>query len=229
MARQISQIQQQILDSVAGDSVLSPLLTSTSKRAIYRLWAYVVAVAINALEQLIDIFKASVEATAAAASPATATWLQAQILKFQYSASNPPVIQLINFAPAYPVVDSSLRIISRCSVTTTKSNQVLIKVATGTTPAALSAPQLAALQSYVAAIGIAGVNYVTTSSASDKLYIQANIYYQGQYSGVISANVILAINNFLASIPFNGRVMISDLENVIKAVTGVNDVVLVNV
>ena len=229
MARQISQIQQQILDDVAADSVLSGLLTSTSKRAIYRLWAYIVAVAVNALEQLIDIFTASVEATAAAASPATAAWLQAQILKFQYSATNPQVIQLINFAPAYPVVDPTLRIISRCSVTTTKSNQVLIKVATGTTPAALSAPQLSALQSYVSAIGIAGVNYVTTSGVSDKLFVQANIYYAGQYSGVISANVIAAIDGYLASIPFNGRVKISDLENVIKSVTGVNDVVLVNV
>ena len=229
MARSVSLIQQQMLDNIAADATLSTLLTSTSKRAVYRLYTYIVAVAINALEQLIDIFTASVEATAAAASPATPTWLQAQIFKFQYSASTPQVVQLINFAPAYPVVDTTLQIISRCSVTTNLSNSVIIKAATGTTPAALSSPQLSALQSYVNQIGIAGVIYTCISGSPDQLYVQANIYYQGQYSSVISANVIAAINSFLAAIPFNGQMKISDLESAIRGVTGVNDVVLVNV
>lgn len=229
MARSISEIQTSMLDAIAADSVLSTLLTSTSRRAIFRLFTYVVAVAINGLEQLIDIFKAEVESIAAAAAPATPAWLQDQILKFQYSATNPQVIQLINFAPAYPVVDETLRIISRCSVTTNLSNNVLIKVATGEPPAALTTPQLNALQSYVNEIGIAGVIYNVTSEASDKLFVQASVYYDGQYSAVIQANVIEAIENFLAAIPFNGQMKISDLEEAITGVEGVNDVVLVNV
>lgn len=229
MARSISEIQQTMLDAIAADSVLSTLLTSTSRRAIFRLFTYIVAVAINGLEQLIDIFKSEVETIAAAAAPATPAWLQDQILKFQYSATNPQVIQMINFAPAYPIVDETLRIITRCSVTTNLSNNVLIKVATGEPPAALSAPQLAALQSYVNEIGIAGVIYNVTSEASDKLYVQASVYYDGQYSAVIAANVIEAIENFLAAIPFNGQMKISDLEEAITSVEGVNDVVLVNV
>lgn len=229
MARQISEIQQQMIDNIAADSVLGTLLTSTSKRAIYRLFTYVVAVAINALEQLMDIFTAEVEAVASAAAPATPSWLQAQIFNFQYSPTTPQVIQLINFAPAYPVVDETLRIITRCSVTTNLSNSVIIKVATGEPPAALSGPQLAALQSYVTEIGVAGVVYNVISQASDKLYVQANVYYQGQYSAVIKANVVAAIENFLAGIPFNGQVKISDIEDAITGVEGVNDVVLVNV
>jgi hypothetical protein len=229
MARQISEIQQQMLDNIAADSVLSPLLTSTSKRAVYRLFTYVVAVGINALEQLMDIFTADVEAVAAAAAPATPAWLQDQIFKFQYSATTPQVVQLINFAPAYPVIDETLQIITRCSVTTNLSNSVIIKVATGEPPAALSSPQLSALQSYVTQIGVAGVVYNVISQASDKLYVQANVYYQGQYSAVIKADVIAAIENFLAAIPFNGQVKITDLEDAITAVEGVTDVVLVNV
>jgi hypothetical protein len=229
MARQISEIQQQMLDNIAADSVLSPLLTSTSKRAVYRLFTYVVAVGINALEQLMDIFTADVEAVAAAAAPATPAWLQDQIFKFQYSATTPQVVQLINFAPAYPVIDETLQIITRCSVTTNLSNSVIIKVATGEPPAALSSPQLSALQSYVTQIGVAGVVYNVISQASDKLYVQANVYYQGQYSAVIKADVIAAIENFLAGIPFNGQVKITDLEDAITAVEGVTDVVLVNV
>lgn len=229
MARSVSIIQQQMLDNIAADTTLGPLLTSTSKRAIYRLFTYIMAVAINVVEQLIDIFQASVTATAAAAAPATAAYLQAQILKFQYSTVTPQVIQLINFAPSYPVVDPTLNIISRCSVTTNLSNSVLIKVATGTPPAALNAAQLASLQSYVGQIGVAGITYIVTSNNPDQLYIQATIYYQGQYSNVISTNVQNAINNYLAAIPFNGVVKVSDLESAIKAVAGVNDVVMTNV
>ena len=117
MARQISEIQQQMLDNIAADSTLGSLLTSTSRRAIFRLFTYIVAVAINALENLMDIFTANVESIVAVAAPATPAWLQDQVLKFQYSATTPQVIQLIDFAPAYPVVDETLRIISHCIVT----------------------------------------------------------------------------------------------------------------
>lgn len=232
MARTTTQIQQQILDNIASDVTLGPLLTSTSKRAIYRLVAFIVATAINFLEQLIDIFTLNVQTIAAAAAPATPTWLQAQIFKFQYSATTPQTIQLINFAPSYPIVDTTLQIVSRCSVTTTVSNQVQIKVATGTTPAALNNTQLNALKAYVNppnGVGIAGVTYNITTGNSDKLYIQANIYYRGDYSAVISTNVINAINAYLSVLPFNGQMKLSDLETNVRAVTGVNDVVFVNV
>jgi len=233
MSRSVSLIQQQILDQVTADPLMGPFLApNTSKRAIFNLWAFIVATAIAVLEQLIDIFSASVELTAASAAPATANWLQNQIFKFQYSASNPQVIQLINFAPSYPVVDPTLNIITRCSVNTTLSGKVVIKVATGNPPAPLSAPQIAALGAYINppnGLGIAGVIYNIVSLNPDQLFVAANIFYQGQYSSVIQLNVINAINAYLAAIPFNGQVRVSDLEGAIKAVPGVNDVVLVNV
>jgi hypothetical protein len=49
------------------------------------------------------------------------------------------------------------------------------------------------------------------------------------YSDVISANVIAAIEAYLAALPFDGQLLISDLEVVIRDVTGVSDVVLKNV
>jgi hypothetical protein len=236
MARTISTIEQQILDSITADATLSPLLTSTSKRAIYRLFAFIVAVAINLLEQLMDIFTADNESTAAKAAPATPAWLQAQIFKFQYSDTTPQVIQFIDYAPAYPTVDTTLQIISRASVTTTVANQVQIKVATGATPAALSGAQLDGLKAYINppnGIGIAGITYNVTTAEADKLYIQATIYYSGDYSAVIQANVKAAINNFLAVQSdvnhFNGKMKLSDLELAIRNVEGVNDVVMVNV
>ena len=229
MARSIATIQNELISNIQADSVLSVNLTSTSKRAIWNLWTYVIAVSINILEQLMDVFKTNTEATVALSAPNTALWLQNQIFLFQYSASNPQIIQLINLVPSYPVVDSTLRIISRCSVKTTIANQVNIKVATGTTPAALTSGQLSALQSYVNQIGVVGVTYNAISGNADQLYIQAQIYYQGAYSAIIQANVISAINTFLANLPFDGSVKVSDIELTIKSVSGVNDVQFVNV
>jgi len=229
MARPTALIQQQILDYIAADETLGSLLISTSRRAIFRLLAYVVAVGINILEQLMDIYQAVLEAIAGAAAPGSGPWLQAQILKFQYSADVPQIIQLVDFAPMYLVEDTTLRIITRCSITTNLANSVLIKVATNDPPSALSSDQLSALQSYVNQIGVAGVTYQVQSLSADLLFVNAQIFYQGQYGSSIQLAVITAINGYLAALPFNGRMKISDLEETIREVPGVTDVVLMNV
>ena len=68
------------------------------------------------------------------------------------------------------------------------------------------------------------MNYVVTSTPADLLSIRATIYYQGQFAGVIKTNVITAIRTFLSSIPFNGKMKLTDLQEAILAVQGVNDV-----
>jgi len=229
MARPISLIQQQILDTIAGNETLAPLLTTTSKRSIYALMAYVVAVAINILEQALDIYQAALEAIAASAAPGSGPWLQAQIFNFQYSSVVPQIIQLINFAPRYIIVDPTMRIITRCSISTNLANSVLIKVATNNPPSALTSDELSALQSYVNQIGVAGVTYQVQSLSADRLYINAQVFYQGQYGSGIQLAIITAINAFLAALPFNGRLKMSDLEDAIRNVAGVTDVVLMNV
>jgi hypothetical protein len=229
MAREISVIENQITDQVAADTVLSANLTSTSKRAIWRLWAFITAAAIAILEQLIDQNKVEVEKLIAQAAPGTPQWLQAQVFKFQYSDTNPQVIQLINLAPVYPTVDPSLRIVTRCSVTTDLANIVTIKTAKNDPPEALDGLQLSALTSYINQVGVAGIQYNVVSLAPDRLFVSAQVYYTGLFSSVIKSNVILAINNYLARIPFNGQIKVSELEEAILDVDGVTDVILIDV
>lgn len=216
-----------MLADIKADSTLSAL-NSTSKRAIFNLFTYIIATAIYLLEVLMDVFKTDVEITAASAAPASAAWLQNKVLQFQYDASTPQVVQLINFAPSYPTVDTTKQIISRAAVITTVAGQTIIKVATGTPPTALSSAQLSSLQDYVNIVG-ATVNYTVVSQNADELYVNGDIYYQGQYSAIIQETVITAINNYLANLDFNGVVKISTLEDAIQAVSGVSDVVLKNV
>lgn len=229
MARQISVIETQITDAVAADSVLNVQLTSTSKRAIWRLWAFIVATAIAILEQLIDQNKIEVEALVAQAAPGTPQWLQAQVFKFQYSSTVPQVIQLINLAPQYPIEDPTLRIVTRCSVTTDLANVVTIKTAKGNPPTALDSQEINALTSYIIQVGVAGIQCNVISLLADRLYVQGQVFYTGLFSSVIKSNVISAIDNYLASIPFNGQIKVSDLEQAILSVDGVNDVILENV
>ena len=228
MARTIEQIQAGIIADIQATPELAEA-NSTSKRAIWRLFAYVQASAILLLEQIIDTFTTANELKISQGIPATASWINSKVLEFQYSATNPQIVQLVNFTPVYPVIDKSLRIITRCSVVTTLSSQVIVKVAKNDPPVALTSTELSSLQSYINQIGVIGVNYNCQSLTSDKLYIDAEVYFDGQYSTVIQARVISAINTFLSTLSFNGILKVSDIELAVRGVVGVNDILLKNV
>lgn len=231
MARSIAIIKQQILDTVATQTPLANL--SPSNVAFWNLWAFIQAVAINLLEQVIDIYKASLEVLIASAPVGTPGWYQQQILNFQYSTTNAQAVTLINFVPGYTLVDSTLRIISRCSVKTDFNKIVQIKVAQGSPPAVLDGSMLTAIQAYVDAFGVAGTAVNFINLVSDKLFCQATIYYNGQFVNTIQSTVIAAMNNYLASLSsatnFDGILKLEELESAIMAVPGVNDVFFHNV
>lgn len=235
MARTVDQINsyikaQLIINFAAIGITIYP--TTWSKRNILRAICFTVATCQALLEQLQDLFQQTIENIAAKAPAASAPWVQDKMFKFQYSATDPQIIALIDTVPTYPVVDESLRIITACSVTSSVSNETQVKVARQTPFVALSGPMISAAQGYINIIGIVGINYVVISLESDKMYIEADIYYQGQYAAVIQANVIAAIEAWFvdrAVNNFNGAVDMADLEGVINGVIGVNDVVLKNV
>lgn len=205
--------------------------TQWSRRNLQRVMLFTVASAIAIFEQIQDLYYAKQEALIATAPAATKAWLQSMVLKFQYDASDPQIIQLdpTTMSYFYPVVDEDLRIITRVAVIQTMENFVNIKVAKSEPPEALDVSEVAALQGYVNTIGIAGVVYNVTSAPADRIYLGMDLYYQGQYASVILDNVVNGINAFLSGIPFNGVMRLTDLEIAIKNIAGVNDVVLKNI
>lgn len=241
MARTIAQIQAQIIAQIAATpelgyyddvNVWHNITENTSARAIWRLWTWIQATAIGIFEQLIDLYIVVIEAIVARSSAASTLWVQDKMFKFQYDATTPQIVQLIDTVPQYPEVDANKRIITACSVTTDVNNTVNVKVAKSSPFVKLVALEKSAAQSYINTIGVAGITYVVISEDADKIYIQADIYYQGQYSTVIQANVIATLNAYLQTLSvvnFNGSLKMSDLEGVIRNVEGVNDVVLKNV
>jgi hypothetical protein len=227
MARTIEQIQAGIISDFQAQPELAAA-NSTSARAIWRLFTFVQATAILILEQIIDVFRAETDDKISKAIPNTASWLTQKVFQFQYSATNPQIVQLIDFAPQYPVMAPELQIITRCSVISTLANKVIVKVAKQDPPVKLVPLEVAALQDYITTIGAVGVFYKVTSSDPDRLYVDADVYYNGQYSSVIQDSVKAAINNYLANLPFNGQIKASDLEISIRAVNGVSDCLIKN-
>lgn len=234
MARSIDTIQAQIVANIvtamaAIGITIDP--TQWSRRNLINLISRVIATAIGTFEQLFDQYKADTEAVINQLAPQTSAWLQALVFKFQYDATNPQIVQLdtTTLTPYYPTVVADYQIVKFCSVNNGGLGNVIVKAAKGTTPTQLtggSTGELAALQSYLNQIKVNGIVVTATSLASDKAYINADIYYTAQYSAVIEANVIAAITNYLATIPFDGKVEYTDLKIAIVNVAGVNNCVI---
>lgn len=230
MARTVEEIQNKIIAYKEAESELSSL-SSTSRRAIWRLITYVVAQAQNLLEQVWDAKKVEIEAQVASTPAWSGAWVQAQMFLFQYDSTTTQYIELdtTTYSYKYPTVNADLRIITRCSVVSEIDNVVYIKVAKGTTPTALVTAEINAAQSYIDAIGSSSVTYTVQSTDSDKLYLEGSIYYQGQYSADIETLVESAINTYLSGLPFDGKVKVSGLIKAIRDTEGVNDVQLTNI
>lgn len=242
MARSQAVIKAQIISYISGIPIISQLVVNNSQVAYNNNFIDIVARTINFFEQLMDAYKVDLEDKVSKGAVGSDAWLQDRILRFQYDSGTPQIVEIkSDFSVDYVTVDATKRIITRASVNTTSNQTVTVKVAKQNPPVALSAPELAALQSYLTntgdgtyagrgvGIGFAGTKIVATSNDADEIYINADINYNGQYAATIQADVISAINNYLANIDFNGKVYISNLEIAIKSVTGVVDVLLKDV
>ena len=230
--RTVAQIQQTILNAVAADPILGSQLTSTSSTSLWRLWAYIIANSQAVEEQLANLYQGQIETIAASAAPATPQWVYKMALLFQYSATDPQLIQLntTTLAPQYPVYNPAYQIVTRCSVTNTFLNNVLVKVAKGsTTPVPLASAELSAFTTYMNYIKPAGIIYTYVSTDSDKIYCSINAKVRGAYSSTISNALLVAYNNYLATLPFDGIFILSDLMIALKSVTGVVDIEFSNV
>jgi hypothetical protein len=233
MARSIDVINQQILDTKALQTPLNGL-TSTSKVSIWGVFIYIIAVCINLFEQLLDIFRIEMQGISDKVAPGSIRWMQAQIFKFQYSATTAQILQLnlTDFTIGYASVNAALQIITQCSVATDVNKNVNIKVAksNGAIPpspiALVAGTELLALTEYVKQKGFAGVQYTVISVSADLLYIQASVNMDGQYSLTGKINIIAALNNYMATLPFDGVIKASAIETAILNVTGVKDVVI---
>lgn len=224
MARNISTIQNQIITNKESYTELDGL-DSTSQTSKWNLFTYIVAVSISFLEQIIDLFKVDIETKLTNKVSGTANWIKANLLLFQYSVTDPQIVEIdSDFNITYPVVNTNLQIIKQVAIDTLENNIVRIKVAKENPPVPLIANEKSAVEGFLSEIMPAGINTTVISEPSDKILIEGIVYYNGMYSSVISANTQTAINTYLQNLPFGGKVVVSELQEVILNVTGVKDI-----
>jgi hypothetical protein len=234
MARTISEIKEAIRLKKNDYPTLSPILFKEeggSSVGIYDNIADVTSININLHEQLFDSYKTDVEGVVTNGILQTEAWLQKKVLEFQYSATTPQYVQLDTdtFTASYPIVNTELRIITRCAVVTLGGGQVSIKVAKSDPPTVLSGAEVTALESYLDIICAAGIKPSVLNEPSDKLSVNATIYYDGQFADTIQDDCEAAINNYLANLPFNGQFQIIKMVDALQSVTGFNDIVITTV
>lgn len=232
MARDTQTIKGTIVDAKNAQPDLDTL-DSDSQVATWNLWAFVTAQAVNFLEQLFDILKSSLEATALKSVSGTPSWIRQRVLEFQYDAVTPQIAQIINNQITYPTVDSTKRIISRVSVKTNGVGAADVKVAQQEPPIQLDSGMALALAGYLNTLDFAGITINLVNDVADKLYVEANVFYDGQFSATIQNDVETSINNYLLNLSsvdnFDGTVKVSDVEKAIKDTPGVIDVKLISI
>jgi hypothetical protein len=226
MARTVAQIKQSMLDAKNADPTLSAL-TSTSQTAKWNLYYFIVASCIAIFEQLQDLFKTDLEAIASTAAPSTPQWTRNKVLKYQ--KGDVAELNTTTFTVEYPTINTTNQILTRCAVITAPNRTVLIKVAKSDPPVPVSVGELAELQSYIETFNPAGIAFTLINENSDKMEVAATIYYNGQYSAVISTNVVAALNNYMATLPFNGVISTQSVVDAIQAAEGVISVSLARI
>lgn len=233
MSRTIAEIYDEIIVEKESQTALSGLtpdpetslsllteLSSGSKVAIWRLWAYITAVAIWTHEQVFEIFLEEAEAIAASAPAGTARWYQKKVLEFQFGDT----LQYLNNQYVYDPVTPANQIVTRCAVQDRGDGVVVVKVAKGSTPTALSAPEKTALEGYLAKIKFAGTRVAVLSQAADELNLDYDIYYDPIVPIVtIQADVQAAIEVFAQELEFNGLVRVTKITDALQSVTGIID------
>ena len=230
MATSTEEIYEEIVTSIEAEPLLDEL-DSKSQSAKWSLIAFIVAVAINLMEQLFDAFNLEIDNKLLNGVPGTVQWCQAKTLEFQYSESDPQNLILIDLVPQYSEIVPAYQIITRSSVTETTNLGITIKVAKSEPPEPLSANEKIALTDYWETLRYAGTSIEIISELPDRLFVNAEIYYDGAFAGNIESNVKNALTTYLQNLSsaenFNGVVRNSAIVDSIQAVEGVIDVKLI--
>lgn len=201
-------------------------LTSDSKVAIWRLWAYITAVAIHTHEVVMDLFKIEVDRIAASAPAGTPRWYQKKMFEFQYQDT----LVYKNNQYQYDTIDAEKKIITRCAIEERLNGVVVVKLAKGTDqPEPLSVEERDGANSYAHKIKFAGTRLAVVSIPPDQLNVVYDIYYDPVYPlDDVVRYVDEAVNDHLKNLPFNAALNITSLTDSIQKATGVVDPVFLS-
>lgn len=230
MARMIEQINNEIIKAKESEPALAGL-TSTSKVAIWRLWAYITAFVIWTLEKIFDEHKREVSEALSEQKPHTARWYRNKALAFQYGFNLHSETDLFdNTGKGKEEIENS-KIIKYSAVTEADTeSRLIVKIATeqGGELQPISQGQKASFEAYMQEIKDAGVKITTINYLPDILKLKMKIYRDplvldenGQSILTGEKPVEKAIKEYFKKLPFNGELVLAHLVDALQQVEGV--------
>ena len=230
MARTIQEIQTLILQAKAQEPALNEL-NSTSKVAIWRLWVYIIAVAIWSLEKLFDQHRTDIDKRLAELKPHTARWYRSKALAFQYGFDLLPDSDKFNNQGHTEEAIEASKIVKYSAVIESKNEgRLIVKIATeqGEQLQPITDAQKQAFEAYLQEIKDAGVRLSVVNYQPDILHLQMKIIYDplvldsnGQSILHATKPVEETIKSYLKRLPFNGELVLAHLIDALQQAEGV--------
>jgi hypothetical protein len=218
-----------IAEKESGNYPELDTLNSTSRVSIWRLWAWIFAFFSKTIRELFDSFQSFIQNYFATQQAGTLRWWLAEVKKFQWSESG-EALEYINGKFQYATVDTEKQIVQQVALE--RVGQIVqFKVArlVDDELAELTEPQRIALQTYINQIKFPGTYTAVISVPADTIRLNYRIYYNGQFdTALLQGSIETAINNYLKSIVFNGRLSITEITDVLQSVTGIINPVFVS-
>jgi len=230
MARSIQEIQELIYQAKTQESALNDL-NSTSKVAIWRLWVYIIAVAIWSLEKLFDLHRADIDRRLLELKPHTARWYRNKALAFQYGFDLLPDNDKFNNAGRSEEQIEASKIVKYSAVVESPNEgRLIVKIAgeQGEQLQPITDAQKQAFEAYLQEIKDAGVRFSVVNYKPDILHLRMKIVYDplmldsnGQSITNAFKPVERAIKDYLKNLPFNGELVLAHLIDALQQAEGV--------
>lgn len=183
------------------------------------------------LEQLFDTHRTELNGVVESQKLHSGAWLRNQLLNFQYGFDLIPNTDRWNNGAATPEQIDESRIIKYAAVTERDDAKgVVCKIATETNGvlSPLSNVHIDAITSWLKKIKAAGVPHTIINFLPDKLQLNIRIYRNPlilDQNGVHRLNggepVRTALEEFMKELPFNGELILQQLQDKLQAVDGV--------
>lgn len=219
MARTIKEIQDGIILSLQEQSGLS---LSTSKVAEWRLWTYIVAVAIYTFEIILDAFRSDMDTLTYKITPGTVRWYAEMCYRFQNG--HELAFDADKAMLYYPEDDESARIVKVVAIREEK-NKLVIKAAKQDNEGKivpLSLDERYNFTGYIDAIKFAGVDTSIISTTEDLIRYRLEVYYDSSTPATtVNENIILALDTFKSSLGFDSMIYTQKLIDAVMHVEGV--------
>jgi hypothetical protein len=222
MARKVTEIYDQLINEKNTQSTLIDLqpaidnaqtlltdLNTPSRVANWRLWLFIMSVAIWMHELLWDKFKLEILDIIDKKETGTLRWYRDQALNYQEGYA----LSYIGTKYTYTTVDEAAKIIKRAA-TIEANGQVIVKVAklVANVITPLDVNELSAFTAYMQQVRFAGTNLAVISRLPDLLRVGTTIYYDPLVlntngSLIVNSSVFPAhdaINNYISNLPFDG-------------------------